>query len=649
MRIPRPVSLTSTFTNDFDDSSDSSREASVQIVVEPHRHTFSVPSSDNEADTEDEEDEVQITSSIPGAEEEVEEEEDNEELEISVATTLGRQAIGGAYKAAECLSQSSKARDAPSETRGLNLKGPSLQDLLTKIAKDGTSQDNPINLEGTCTSTNIIDVDTESDDEGPEVVPFYKASKQNDSIQPRRRVWPQGVCDDDPDTQRQSVVPETQAVESDKDVRAESTDEGSDDFESEDDDGFDYDHEFFADDDLEPSKDLPAPEVKKPASPKFGNFQTQTTPLSPSSDEFHPARLDLSVSDAIDVSKHVEPSSIWTQRAPSPSDAALARKASKPKKSLSRDIFDEFPASGWPLPCKIIDSHSLDDCNDNAAIRDEHIRVTSWPELQSPEPRSYEQGPFSTLPWATIPSPELNKSRHQTKRPTVTWADAFEDDDMAIKDCFPRTSKQVSKITIPSLVETHDDEDIGFVKRNDGWMNGSKDIGDAPKEVKASSPARCTSGCKRTFAEANLMAPEYSFEEDSSVTGLQSHTEQAVLEWMSNGDNATQHPDGLVDQSIPLPDAQPREDLFHTLTSPTSQSSVAEPTVDLVSPTTLAQGQGEEGPSRKKARTSSSSPGGIGKFVMGVGCGLLGAAAAFIATIPASVYEEALREFGNAA
>ena len=46
--------MASAVTNDFDHSSEPSREGSVQIV-ESHRHPFFVPSSDDETDTEDEE------------------------------------------------------------------------------------------------------------------------------------------------------------------------------------------------------------------------------------------------------------------------------------------------------------------------------------------------------------------------------------------------------------------------------------------------------------------------------------------------------------------------------------------------------------------------------------------------------------------
>ncbi|KAL8826983.1 MAG: hypothetical protein Q9170_007196 [Blastenia crenularia] len=52
----------------------------------------------------------------------------------------------------------------------------------------------------------------------------------------------------------------------------------------------------------------------------------------------------------------------------------------------------------------------------------------------------------------------------------------------------------------------------------------------------------------------------------------------------------------------------------------------------------------EEGPARKKSRTSNSKASTIGKFVSGICLGVAGAFAAFVAATPADVWDEALRE-----
>lgn len=659
------------FTNDFDHSPGPSREGPVQIV-ESYRHTFSVPSSDDEVDSEDEEEEIQIASSIQSDEE-----------EVSAATTPDRQAVSKAYNNIEGEAQCSKTGPAPCETRGLNLKGPSLRDLLIETTEDGTSQENPINLEGA--RTNIIDVDTESEDEGPDVLPFYESSKAD---QPNRsRVWDEPQVanqtsavkmpatmtgaekQSDRESQRHYIVPETQKVACEDEARgygprkflAESTAGATDGFDSEDDDGFDYDHDFLADEDLEPFPKPPVVNIRIPngSKPKvtfqLGSEKPHYTTLTPPFDEFRPTCLGhLSVSDAIDVSQPAEPSSAWAQRAPSPSDAALARKASDPKTSLGRNILDNFPEPQWPAAAKTTHSHSTEHAQDNAASRDEHVGAYSWPDLQSPEPRSYDQGPFSSQPKITVPTPRSPKpdyAKSHFKKATVTWAEPHEENDDMIMSVarFARTGEQVSKITIPSLVENYLAENPRSFKRKYGGTNGRDEVEAAPNAPKPSPPMTCTSGYKRTFTEANPVISSYSHEEESLGTKLRSHVDPTDFIWQSREDNITQHQLGLVDQDTPLPDAQPRENTFQNSNPSMSQDSVAEPALGSVSITATIQDDNTDGPSRKKARISSSSSGGIGKFVMGVGIGLLGAAAAFVATIPASVYEEALREFGNAA
>ena len=661
------------FTNDFDHSSEPSREGSVQII-ESHRHTFSVPSSDDGADTEDEEEEVQIASSVQGDEE-----------EVSAATTPDRQAVGKPGRATEGEAQGFKTGPAPGDTCGLNLKGPSVRDLLTKTANDGTSQENPINLEGAC--TNIIDVDTESEDDGPEVIPFYETSKTD---QPNRsRVWdepqvapqipamkvPTGTTvtekpsDRDAETQRHCLVSESQAKVASEDETgghesrnavAESCAGATDGFESEDDDVFDFEHEFFGDEDLEP---FPEPAVLHAGIPnsskpkvtfQLGSDKPYHTTLTPPFDEFRPTRLGhLSVSDAIDVSQSAEPSSAWAQRAPSPSDAALARKASDPKALFGRDTFDNFTVPQWSAATKASHTHSTEHALDNAASREDQIGAY-WPELQSPEPRSYDQGPFSQ-PKVVVPAPRSPKSdnvKNPFKKATVTWADPHEEsDEMVIMsaDPFGRTAKQASKITIPSLVENYSAENSRSLKRKHGGTNWSDDVEVVTKALKPSSPVTSASGLKGNFVEANPVSSSCSFDKEFMGARLRSQVEATDHVWPCGEESTTQRQMGLVDQESPLPEAQPRENIFQIPTASISQDSTAEPALGSVSTTTSVQDDGTQGPARKKVRTSSSGTGGIGKFVMGVGFGLLGAAAAFVATIPNSVYEEALREFGNAA
>lgn len=655
----------SAFTNDFDYSSGPSREGSIQIV-EPHRHTFSVPTSDDDVDSEDEEDEVQIASSVHG-----------ETEEISAATTPDRQAIGKTYNNTEGHTNGSKAEIAPAETRSLNIKGPSLRDLLIETENDGSSQDNPINLESVC--KNFIDVDTESEDDGPEVLPFHESSKSDQSNRPKTMAEPQVFCqnsdvitptvtsvaekkhDQDTKIHRRSFIPETQTTRpGENEAREHKTTsvcaESTDDFDSEDEDRFDYNNKFLDDEVLEQVLEPPAlaaeiPTTSKPKVPfQVGNEKPNSTILNPPFDEFRPTRLShLSASNAIDVSQSAGPSSTWTQRAPSPSDAALARKVMDPKASFSRGIFNEYYEPQWPAAAKptYLDSSVL--IIDDAAHREELPIPFTWPELQTPEPRSYDQGPFSSIVPRTC-SPLAEDMKSQIRKATVTSAEPHEDshDFIMHADPFARTGKGASKIAIPSLVEDIFAENPRSFKRKYGGMNGSNDVESASKSPKPSSLGTRTSGCKRTFVEANS-AISWDLEEESLATKPRPNLEPTDFMGQPGEENATQQFDGLGDHDSPLPDAQPREDILQTPTASMSQDSVGKSALGSVAVTIPVQGQDAEGPARKKARTSSSSSGGIGKFVMGVGFGLLGAATAFVATIPSSVYDEALREYRNAA
>lgn len=673
------------FTSDYDHSSESSREGSVQIV-EAHNHIFSVPSSDDEVDSEDEEDEVQIASSVQSDKE-----------EGSAATTPDSQAFRKA-DSTEGKAHSSETGTAPGETRGLNLKGPTLQDLLSKAAQDGTSQENPINLEGVCPT--VIDVDNETeDDDGPDVLPFYAASKadqlnqekgfyeprQTSSVTlPKMMTAAEKQSDQDLETRIHHIVPETQAkVANGGKARgydptrafASSTAGAIDEFSSEDDDEFDYDHGFF-DEDFEPFREPSVLDNGKSSSSKpkvtfqVDGGKPHYTTLTPPFDEFRPTRVGyVSVSDPIDVSEPSEPSSMRAQRAPSPSDAALAKKANDPKTSLGRDIFDKVPEPQWPPAAKTTYPQSTENAFDKTPSREVDIATYTWTEFQSPEPRSYDQGPFSCQPKVVIPaarSPKPDSVKNQPKKTTVTWADPHEEDDnnlmnidrsaWAAKQASKNTAheeidnnvmnidrsawaaKQASKITIPSLVENYLADNPGSLKRRHEKMNESNDVGSTPDVPNSTSPMTRTSGYKRTFAECLC-------EEDLPITR---QSDQTDLILGSGEDKNTHHQLGPDDRDSLLNDAQPRENIFQTPATSLSQDSVPEPTLGSVPITVTVQADDTEGPAPKKARTSSSSSGGIGKFVMGVGFGLLGAAAAFVATIPTSVYEEALREFNNA-
>ncbi|KAL9588344.1 MAG: hypothetical protein Q9203_002852 [Teloschistes exilis] len=69
-----------------------------------------------------------------------------------------------------------------------------------------------------------------------------------------------------------------------------------------------------------------------------------------------------------------------------------------------------------------------------------------------------------------------------------------------------------------------------------------------------------------------------------------------------------------------------------------TQTAVQDPTQIIVKPAS------QEGPARKKVKLSGSKAGTVGKIVSGVCLGLVGALSAFVYSTPAEVWEEALRE-----
>ena len=111
---------------------------------------------------------------------------------------------------------------------------------------------------------------------------------------------------------------------------------------------------------------------------------------------------------------------------------------------------------------------------------------------------------------------------------------------------------------------------------------------------------------------------------------------------MSQDDEEPYEPKPISDDIV-LPDAQDRS---QPLGSELLNSQEARRTCNSSQISSTPAVVRSEQPARKKMRTSGS-PSGVGKFVSGVCVGVAGVFAAFLATIPLSVREEALHEFHN--
>ena len=113
-------------------------------------------------------------------------------------------------------------------------------------------------------------------------------------------------------------------------------------------------------------------------------------------------------------------------------------------------------------------------------------------------------------------------------------------------------------------------------------------------------------------------------------------------------------PDKNPDSTM-LADAQPRDQQIEpesVLTEQATDVQVSTQPASQHAPSKLKDdgrinSSTDAGPARKKIKTSPSKTAGVGKFVSGIAVGVVGVLATLIATIPASVREEALIEFNN--
>ena len=591
---------------DYHSYSDQSREGSVQ-VVESHPRTYSIPSSSDDETDSDEDDEIEIAPSVHG-----------DENKGSIPTTPDHGNASKKHDPCEVDARSPETGLSHGEVRELNLKGPSLHDLLAKPGTLGGSPKNPIDLEGASAARNDAH-DTESEDDGPDILPihqpiptFTEGSVWPESQLPRQQHNATKAAEDlDTEDQVKRIILETQALVSkvktptrkdSLEMLTESLAEATDGFDSEDDDdGFDQDDDFS---DFNPDKDIENDFALLQNEEPRQEPMTTTYPNPCSSsrrDEGYPQHTTYgyphvqlstvaSMGEGIDVSQpmtgYIAPGQ-FTQRAPSPSDAALARKAKDPKPTLYQ-------------------SHN--------SSADFTFDPYSYPELKSPELRSrpYIQGPFST---------RYMSGSLQSQLPCVMY------DNVPAPSEHSQTTSEVkfhgANYDSTSYSEPHKTSDASYSKLN------ISSIVNAPEN-----------SSKRSKRKAEDMCSGVE-EEPSSVPAVES-----LLQASRQPPPPSPYSGNSQNNESPLPDAQPRDNLLPVEVAPLSQDSILESNVQLSSTTIATKPETLKGPPRKKAKTSSSSSGVVG-FVSGVCLGLAAAVAGFVATIPSSVHEEALRELAN--
>ena len=667
MEPPPPYSFKVPYNDN--EYSEPSREGSIQIL-ESHPRTFSVPSTDGESEF-DESDaaSLEIASSVQG--------ETTDDSAITTPDYEQRATETARLKSVDHDKDSGSGSSQP-KTRVLSLKGPSLVNVLAKPASAGNTEQTPIDLEadggGQHDAHEFV-----SDDEGPEILPIsqkpcntsevliakYSEANHQESHVPN---LPAEESNLDTEDELKGVTSETQARisgEKDKDVLSDqlitsmkSFAEATDGFDSADDDGFDQDDGFFDSGDNEVMPSL----LCKDPQPTQGKQAVKSLPSLPgctadSQNSHKPNQFNHSMDDGTNVSHPVWPPPA-IQREPSPSDAALARHSSDGQQTFNcfdsnrvigsntfgtpygnDHTIDRYPLVNVPFGYQYVhkpygsgvteyDTHSMP-YNQGPFVRKGKAGGEqgndAWPSLFGDDffEKAASDCPRQHYPTATEEGPSFHpdideNARYATKPQAEEAANAFASKTSIIS--YPSNSclksrkindGQCSKINISNLVNSSQSDTPRTLKRKAEELNTVKGL----DETHHGSVVRATT--------ASL--PSLPQQSQSS-----NHTHSGV--------------------DTQLPDAQAQDPVQAVETVPFTQDSLLNPVIKPTSDGIITmEAKPTEEPARKKARTSTSSSKGVGKFISGVCVGLVGAFAAFVATIPASVREEALRELSNAA
>ena len=299
-----------------------------------------------------------------------------------------------------------------------------------------------------------------------------------------------------------------------------------------------------------------------------------------------------------------------TARAPSPSDAALARKApsylaERYHPSVSDPPLDDFAYPGAfsnISPWRHTTSYPTQDDSLRSAsayaqdtVDYPYARRGGFNDTQPDEPYHYQQGPFSrsygSFHWVAIPrvaeclSPSPPPQAPQKSCLVRLKVDAKTVNEEGHDLCLNLDETKSRKVDISNLVNPHAESARGLKRKSD-QMSSEEPLISTPLATSEPSSAQ-------TVGEDDL--------------GPHAQVRDTVM--------AGNEPDsqGLASDTSSFP-----------------ASNVANAV--------------EEGPARKKTKRSKPKAGSLGKFISGICLGLAGAFAAFIAATPADVWDEALRE-----
>ena len=610
-------------------------------IIDAHPRTYSVPSSDDDTDSE-------------------EDEEMNDASSVTTPEQLAKkQQI---YSDCESDSNSDHAFYAPTVCQAHCAKD--LDHVFQRQETLGTSQSNPIDLEVPPKhKDNSFDI--ESDDEGPEILPisqpYLHASGKATSTEsfgdpkpgsqsartPMDSFSPIENHQDSP-TINSSSNPSGQDVVGTQNTRSRvqtpvsylqgPIEDTEDDFDSVDeDDDYDDEDELFMEQNNCTERLPPGGTYQQhsgllrfpaPKSRDAFNLGESVPPKKTAHDPM------ISCAGGLDVTQDTMKNYLSVaQRPPSPSDAALAKKADSigsKYRCFSNDEFStnsssaylnnfgkqqETLSSAYQIAVAQIPPHAS-----NSEFSTQHM----FESLEA-ETSRYEDGPFAS---------PTDTDRFPQYPPHLSWRPCTVPDPMQPEKYIVGSSTSSKPLADGSRLRY---TTPATPKANDTTYKYPPNSGENALQ-KSSEPSKVNiSDLVNSYADTarNLKRKVEDISTDSQpYTPVAARSQVFPL-------------DDLKSQDIVLSDAQAQD--FPVVESSISQESSVPMVIDSNLNPRVAHISSTDGSARKKVRTSKSRVGGVGKFVSGVFVGVAGALAAFLATIPLSVREEALREFQNAA
>lgn len=312
------------------------------------------------------------------------------------------------------------------------------------------------------------------------------------------------------------------------------------------------------------------------------------------------------------------------QRPPSPSDAALARNGSTYWFQEGSDRDAEFQTSynyaSLPYARDPPGQKSNMPWN-NFGTASNNTRENSLLDVGDGPWSRYDDGPFAhrtTLSSNSPLSPPLHQLTHLEPLPRkLSTAPpqtpiAFADEVIPFME---RATESTSPTTVNEKVISSFSEETEYRRKSNEGHSSRLNIMDIV------NPLTDTSRSLKRKAE------------EMSINDEEKNDNEPITE---GSEKVGLTPDGEIEKSD-----QERDSLISNREVQSEDSALPQLSED-------SAVSGFAGPARKKQKTSDSSAIGIGKFVSGVLVGVAGAFAAFVATIPMSVQNEALQEISRA-